>query len=305
MTETEIERYKNELTFQIEEAYYNYNKALKYFDLIQETKKVVNENYRVTQKLLENNMINRDAVLRAKSEISKVELFETEANKNREMARSYFNFLLNKNLDDNVIITSQHESYLSPDFMELSSNALENREELHLLETQINIMDDVAKLNQAAMLPKFLIAIDYGIQGEELAINKDSDFIMGSFVLTWDLFSGNTNKIKKKQALIEKQKLKYYKEEVSDKIQLEVKQDVYEVEQQFQNLYLAQTRKDEAIEVYRIIEKRYRLGEASLIELLDARNNMTEAEAQLIITRYDYLISISKLEKSSNTKLSI
>ena len=82
MTETEIEQYKNELTFQIKEAYYNHCKAIQYFDLIQETKKLVNENYRVTQKLLDNNMINKDAVLRAKYEISKIELYETEAIKN-------------------------------------------------------------------------------------------------------------------------------------------------------------------------------------------------------------------------------
>ncbi len=305
MTQTETEQYINELTFQIKEAYYNYNKALQYFDLIQETKKVVNENHRVSQKLLENSMINRDAVLRAKSEISKVELFETEAVKNREMAKSYFNFLLNRNLDEEIITCSQAGDYLIPEFMELSQNAMESRDELKLLDNQINIMDDIADLNQAAMLPKFLIAVDYGIQGEELNINKDSDFLTGSFVLTWDLFSGNTNKIKKKQALIEKQRLKYYKEEVSNKIQLEVKQNVYEVEQQFKNLNLAQTRKNESVEVYRILEKRYRLGEASLIELLDARNNMTESEAQLIITKFDYLVSISKLEKSTKTKLSI
>ena len=305
MTETEIGQYKNELTFQIKESYYNYNKALHYYDLIQETKKVVNENYRVTQKLLENNMINRDAVLRAKSEISKVQLFETEAIKNKEMAKSYFNFLLNRDLDDDIILCSQAESYLNPEFLELSHNAIGSREELQLLDKQINIMDDVADLSQAAMLPTFLVAVDYGIQGEKFEINKDSDFITGSFVLTWDLFSGNTNRIKKKQALIQKQKLQYYKEEVSNKIRLEVKQDVYEVEQQFKSLNLAQTRKDEAVEVYRIVEKRYRLGEASLIELLDARNNMTEAEAQLIIVKYDYLVSVSRLEKSSKTSLSI
>jgi outer membrane protein TolC len=305
MTETEIEQYKNELTFQIKESYYNYNKALKYFDLIQETKDLVNENYRVTQKLLENNMINKDAVLRAKSEISKIELYETDAIKNKEMAKSYFNFLLNRNLDEEIIVASNIESYLTPEYTELSQNAIDNREELKLLSNQINIMDDVAKLSGAAMLPKFLVAIDYGIQGEKFDINKDSDFITGSFVLTWDLFSGNLNRNKKKQAIIQKQKLNYYKDEVSNRIQLEVKQNVYDLEQQLKNLSLARTRQNEAVEVYRIVEKRYRLGEATLIELLDVRNNLTEAEAQLIITKYDYLISVCKLEKSSRTSLSM
>ena len=129
--------------------------------------------------------------------------------------------------------------------------------------------------------------------------------LFGSFVLTWDLFSGNTKKNKRKQAIIEKEKVKYKRIEASNQIKLEVKQDIYDVDQQIKNLELAETRSSEAAEVYRIIEKKYRLGEAQLIELLDARNNMTEAESQVILTRYDYLVSIARLEKSSTTSLAL
>jgi outer membrane protein TolC len=47
------------------------------------------------------------------------------------------------------------------------------------------------------------------------------------------------------------------------------------------------------------------MGESALIELLDARNNMTEAQAQVILTKYDYLVSIARLEKSSTSSLEI
>ena len=303
MSQVELEQYKRELTCQIKEAYYNYMKALQYYDLIQKTKEVVNENHRVSEKLMENDMITRDAVLRAKSEISKIELYETDANKNTEMAKSYFNFLLNRDLDEEIMITSQDEMFVDTQIDQLTNNALNQRQELQLLDHQIKIMDNVADLSKAEMLPKVILAVDYGIQGEDLTINSDADFVMGSVVLTWDLFNGNINRNKRKQAIIEKQRVEYIKEEVSNKIRLEVKQDTYEVDQQIKNLKLAQTRGNEAAEVYRIIEKRFRLGEAPLIELLDARNNMTEAEAQVILTKYDYLVSIAKLEKSSHTSL--
>lgn len=299
MTQTEMNQFQRELTFQIKEAYYNYMKVLNYYDLIQKTKEVVKENYRVSSKLLENNMITRDALLRAKSEISKVELIETEAVKNREMAKSYFNFILNRNLDDEIIIASQSENFLTLDKSELASHALQSREELQLLDQQILIMDDVADLNRAEMLPRLILAADYGIQGEDLTFDNDADFLTASLVLQWDIFSGNTKRNKKKQTLIEKQRIEYIKEEAQDKIQLEVKQDLFEVEQQYKSLNLAQTRCNEAFEFYRIIEKRFRLGEVALIELFDARNNMTEAETQLIVTQYDYLTSMAKLEKSS------
>ena len=236
MSQVELEQYKRELTYQIQEAYYNYMKALQYYDLIQKTKEVVNENHRVSEKLMENDMITRDAVLRTKSEISKIELYETDANKNTEMAKSYFNFLLNRDLDEEIIIASQDEMFMDTQINQLTDNALSQRQELQLLDHQIKIMGNVADLSKAEMLPKVVLAIDYGIQGEDLTINSDADFVMGSVVLTWDLFSGNINRNKRKQAIIEKQRVEYIKEEVSNKIKLEVKQDTYEVDQKNKGL---------------------------------------------------------------------
>ena len=303
MSEIELEQYKRELIFQIKEAYFNYMKALQYFDLIQKTKEVVAENHRVTKKLQDNNMVTLDAVLRAKSEISKIELYETEAIKNTEMSKSYFNFLLNRELNDEIIVSSNADIFRDPKIEDLTENAITKREELQLLEHQSMIMDHVADLSKAEMLPNLVFAVDYGLQGAELNIDNESDFIIGSFVLTWDLFNGNINRNKRKQALIQKEQVEYRKMEAKNQIKLEVKQNLYEVEQKVKNLDLAKTRSSEADEVYRIIEKRYRLGETQLIELLDARNNMTEAESQVILSRYDYLVSIARLEKSSNTSL--
>ncbi len=305
MSQTELEQYKRELTFQIKEAYYNYMKALLYSDLIQKTKNVVNENHRVSQKLMNNDLITRDVVLRAKSEISKIELYETEAGKNIEMAKSYFNFLLNRGLNEEIVVCSHNKLYATPQLDEVTESALFDREELKLIEHQLNIMDNVVDLSKADMLPKLFLAVDYGIQGEKFEVDGDSDFIMGSFVLNWDLFNGNVNKNKKKKALIEKQLVQFKKEEISNRIQLEIKQNLFELEEKLKNKELAKTRSIEASEVYRIIEKKYGLGEASLIELLDARNNMTEAESQSILTNYDYLISIARLEKNSNTSLTL
>jgi len=303
MSEIELEQYKRELIFQIKEAYFNYMKALQYFDLIQKTKEVVAENHRVTKKLQDNNMVTLDAVLRAKSEIGKIELYETEAIKNTEMSKSYFNFLLNRELNDEIIVSSNADIFRDPKIEDLTENAITKREELQLLEHQSMIMDHVADLSKAEMLPNLVFAVDYGLQGAELNIDNESDFIIGSFVLTWDLFNGNINRNKRKQALIQKEQVEYRKMEAKNQIKLEVKQNLYEVEQKVKNLDLAKTRSSEADEVYRIIEKRYRLGETQLIELLDARNNMTEAESQVILSRYDYLVSIARLEKSSNTSL--
>lgn len=53
----------------------------------------------------QNDKITVDVVYRAKAEVSEIEQKLLEANNNRELAQSYFNFLLNKPLESEIILT--------------------------------------------------------------------------------------------------------------------------------------------------------------------------------------------------------
>jgi outer membrane protein TolC len=55
---------------------------------------------RLNQKLLDNQKITADVVYAAKADLADTELKVAEAEKNRTVAAAYFNFLLNKPLDD-------------------------------------------------------------------------------------------------------------------------------------------------------------------------------------------------------------
>lgn len=299
MSQQELEKFKRELSFQIKEAYYNYLQTVQMIQMVNRTKEVVNENLRVTEKLFESDMITKDAVLRAKSDVSQVKLFETTVAKNNELAKSYFNFLLNKDLNSNIEIGSEELNNSQSNLDNYTSSALELREELKQLDSQTEIYTLLAELNAAENIPMLLLAIDAGLQGEEFSNFSESDYVMGSLVLNWTLFNGNINRNKRQQAIIEKEKSEKQKEEAIQQILLEVKRDFLAVQELRQNLEVANNRDAEAKEVYRILEKRYRQGEAALVELLDARNNMVEAESDKITTKYQLLTSMAKLEKSS------
>lgn len=303
MTKIEIERYKRELAFQIKEAYFNYLKTIQLLELVNRTKEVVNENYRVSKKLFDNQMATNDVVMRANAEINSVKLMETEITTSNELAKNFFNFLLNRGLDTEILVAKTNTQTISQPINQYMQKALKYREELSLLKSKAQLYSYSANLSSAALTPNLVLAFDYGLQGEEFSSFNDHDFVMGSVVLTWSIFNGNINKNKRQQAYINKRKNSLKQEEISKKIKLEVKNDYLHVAQQNQNLQTAQARNKESVEVYRIIEKRYREGGSSLIELLDARNNMVEAESDMINTQYDFLISLAKLEKSSNSEI--
>jgi len=299
MSENDQEIFKRELTFRIKEAYYNYMQTVQLMQLVERTKEVVHENFRVTEKLFNSNLITKDAVLRAKSDVSQVVLFETTVQKNKEMAKSYFNFLINRNLNDAIEIGANGLGLVNKDMNSLIDSALELREELKQLDSQTEIYGLLAKMNTAENIPILALALDAGLQGEEFSNFSDNDYMMGSLVLNWKLFNGNINRNKRQQTIIEMEKSETQKQEAIQQIMLEIKGDYLDVQELKQNLKVARNRDDEAKEVYRILEKRFRQGEAALVELLDARNNMVEAESDFIAIKYKLWISIAKLEKSS------
>ncbi len=303
MTETELKLFERDLVFQIKEAYYRYLKTEQLIALVERTKALVYENLRVTTRMFENNMITRDAVLRAKSEVSRVELLESTFLKNRKIAQSYFNFLINRDMDIEIRQDSAGVSWPEMPESGLTAEALNNREELALLKAQARIYDYMAGLNSSEMMPQVALAIDAGLQGEEFNSFRENDYAVGSVVMSWTLFKGNVNRNKRQQVLIEKQRSQIQYQETTHKIALEVRQDFLSIQEQKHNLELARARNSEAAEGYRIIQKRYAQREAPLIELLDARNNMVESESELINTEYNLYISIARLEKSSTLGL--
>ncbi|MCU4176778.1 TolC family protein [Carboxylicivirga sp. N1Y90] len=296
ISEAELLRYRQTLTFQIKEAYYNVLRSKQILDLVESTKALVNENLRVSQKLLENDVVTKEVVLRSRTEVNRIELNETEAQKGFQLAINYLNFLTNQPLDTPIEIVESIQLGLLPNVGNAEELALDRRSELKQITHQVNSVGYLAKMHQAENLPNVSLVGDYGYLSQDYHFNNNNDFFSGSVVLNWTLFKGTVNKQKKAQAKLQQQQLVLAKQDLQNGIRLEVKESILEMKRQNTNVSLNKTRSIEASEVYRISEKKYRLGELSLIELIDARTNMTEAEFTAIISKFDYMLSMAKYE---------
>ncbi len=301
LTETEqvsVDQYRQELVAEIRKAYYNVAMAEGIVNMLNDTRKLLEENVRVNQKLVDNGKITIDNLYRAQTEMSKFDQKVQVAAKNKEIASAYINFLLNRSLTEPILLTEPNIlPALAGESTIYRESALANREELKKLDLYNNITDLQVKMNQAGALPNVMIVADYGIQGENYTVNKDSDFGQASAILSWDLFAGFQNRAKIRQAKLQKEMLDQQSEEARRQIELQVINAMNELKTALAGIETAASQVKTAREGFRLVKRRYEEGQANLIEFIDARTTLTQAEENMIISKYTYLADYAEFEK--------
>jgi len=296
--EADVEQYKRELISEIKKAYYNVAMADGILIMLIKTRKLLEENVRVNKKLVENDKLTVDYVYRSEAELSKFDQELQNAEKNKKIGCAYFNFLLNKPLEDTIILQQPLSFPVFADLQgDFSQAAIDNREELKKLENYSNINDMQIKISQSEKLPDLFVAVDYGFQGEKYEFNKNQDYVQASALLTWDLFSGFQNRAKIKQAIIEKTIIDSQLEEARKQIELQVINIINELLTAEKGITAAEKRLKNATEGFRLVNRKYEEGQASLIEFIDARTTLTQSEENLIISKFNYLSCFAEFEK--------
>ncbi len=300
--EVDAEQYRRELIAEIRKAYYSAAMADGLVKMLFSTRTLLVENIRINKRLAENQKVTIDNVYRSEAELSKFDQELVVAEKNSKVAAAWFNFLLNRSLDDSISLmlpdTFPSISSLKSDYTEL---ALENREELAKIEMYGNIADMQVKMNQASLVPDLFVAVDYGFQGEEYRFNKEQDYMQASAILTWKLFEGFSNKAKIRQSMIDRKILDDQLEEARKQIELQVITVMSELQAADRGISAAEAGLRNAAEGYRLVNRRFSEGQASLIEYIDARNTLTNAEENIIISKFNYLSCYAEFEKVTAT----
>lgn len=292
-----LDQYKRELATEIKKAYYNAGMAEGVMAMLKETRQLLIENVRINTKLFENDKVTRDVVLRSQTELYKFDQQMSNATKNREISKAFFNFLLNRPLSDSILIeepgTWQVPAESVSDYISL---AVSNREEISNLEQYSKISDLAVSMNRSGSLPDIMLVADYGFEGEKYAFNKNQDYIQASAVLSWDIFAGFQNRARIKQSMITQDRVQKQLEEVKNQIRLQVISSIHDLRTSEAGYIAAQQQVTAAREVFRLVNRRYQEGQASLIEFLDARNTLTQAEENVIISKYTCLSKFAEFE---------
>ena len=301
VNQVELAVFKRQLVSDIKCAYYDYAKTLGVIEILDRTRDLLEENLRISEKLVRNGKATEDVIFRAEAEIAGLDQKRAEAEKNSFLAAAYFNFLINRNLDETIEIPEKTPGSI-PETVDLATaiqHALSHRDEFEQIKQAIKASSHQIGLAKSNFLPSVTAVVDYGIQGEEYRFGKDDDYWMASVVFSWTLYKGNQNRSKKAQAMLHKKKLEVQRMELEKQIQLQVRDEYHTLQAARLAVTAAREKEHSAKRSFEIVAKKYEFGTAPQIEFLDARTTYTNAAINHILTRYAYLIRMTRLEQVS------
>ena len=296
--------YQRNLVAEIKTAYMNHLKAMKWMELLQESKKLIEENIRVNQSLYDNNKVTIDYIYRSEAELSKLEQQIAEAERSSDVSAKYFNFLLNKSLNSEIKLDRDLDENL-PQFP-----ILENTDEIAIGRSEIDLINSYAHANQLSQklyksnyLPTLAIAADYGFQGEEYAFNFGSDFTIFSVALQWNLFSGMQRAAQLQQAKIRGATLEQRQEEILNQLELQINAAYLDLTTSIKAIDAAKKQQLSAEQSFKLINKKYTAGQVSLLEYLDAQTTLTNSRENYWLEVYNYYIKVAEYEKEIESKI--
>jgi outer membrane protein len=279
-------------------SYLDWLKATKTIDIVRSSVALLEENLRVNESLFRNGKTTQDQVLRARAELLAVVQQLREAQNGQSQARSYFNFLRNRPLEDAVVAATVDREITRAvdDLSTLRAAALANRPELEQLERAERAAESRVQLARADLKPTLSLGVDAGTQGEEYEFGRGRNFGMVSLLLNWQFFDGGANRAEARSARAAARQASVRRDEAALQIQLEVQQALDRLQTTTDSLATAQARVEAASAGFRIAGRKRDEGVINQVEFIDARDSLTSAELNLNVTLFDLLARQAELD---------
>lgn len=300
LKEFEVQIYKRDLVKEVKTAYYHYLSALAAVDIYKSGLQLANEGLRVNQKLLENGKGLPAYVLRSQSEVESVKATLLDAEQKVNNARLYFNFLLNRNADDAIIVEKDDKNDLAKvQSLLVSLEISGQREELKALNQVVGINKTVRKMNSQFAVPRLGAFLDLGTQSEGFKFNSNTRYYMLGLQLEIPIFSGNRNSNRIKESNLDLKNAELNANLVAQQLSLSAKTAQNNLRSAYQTYQSSQKQFEAASTYLRLIERGYLAGANSFVETIDARNQYTSAQILVNINLYKVLTAMANIERET------
>jgi outer membrane protein TolC len=294
----ELDAYKRQLVLDIKTAYYNHLAAKESVKIYESALSLVNKNIEINESLLRNGKSLPANVMRSKSEAERVRADLNNARNQVVNAKKYFNFLLNQDLDREVNTSTSLLEDISLT-IDTASTGVNNREEVQMIKTVQQINQSSLQMSKLNRLPKVNAFLDLGTQGSDWKYNNDTRYYLVGVQLSLPLFQGFRNATAIRQNKLEIEKTQQNLMHTSRQLELATTVAKNDLQTTIQNYQAAQEQLKSAQSYFNLIEKGYKEGVNSLIEFLDARNQLTSSQIQLNLRQLEILTAAARVERET------
>ncbi len=301
LRENEIEIYKRELVREIKQAYYTILLSNKAISIYESALVVVNENLRTNQSMLNNGKGLPAYVSRAESEVKQVETQLLNAKNEKQKAIAWFNSLLNRQMQETVLLEDVPLSLAASKAIHDYSENINGREELKSLSITKDINYKVLAMNKSFRTPKLNAFVDLAAQDFDFKIKSNSLFYIGGLQMNIPIFSGNRNTYKIQQSELDIKSIELTEKNTRNQLELAAFNSKSNARNNYNTYQSAEKQEQAATQYFKLIDRGYREGVNNFIEMLDARNQLTQSQLQKEVNRYRFLASLADYERQTSS----
>lgn len=296
MKEHEVNLYKREIIKEIKTAYYGYMSSLEAIKIYESTLILAGEAKRVSESLLKNGAGLPVYLLRSESEIESLNALLSEAEAKSLNAKRYFNFLLNRDLDETINVNSSEKfdpifesGFINPD----------DREEIMMLSSAVELNESLVKMNKYYWIPKVSGFIDFGAQDSKWNYDKNSRYYLYGIQFDMPIFEGFRNSNKIEMTELELKSVELELQTTKKGLSLSINAARNELENAIKNYQSSLKQLNAAQSYHNLINKGYQEGVNSFIETVDARNQLTSAQLMANLNKYKIYIAQANYERET------
>ncbi|MGC9066278.1 MAG: TolC family protein [Candidatus Ratteibacteria bacterium] len=297
--ETEIQN----LVLDVKKAYFNVLKAQRLLETSLRYRESLQNHLKDAKRMFEMGLVTKLDILKTEVALKDAETKITESENFLNLAKSNFNFVLNRPVDHNFIIQDMLEQQeVENDYQWWLTTAMKQRNEIKSFEKVLSIYDKNIKIEKSNLYPQMYFFFNYNFEkGTQTSREDWNDNWNTGILLSYDIWNWGETQNKIKKAEKSKQEIEKQFELVKNSIEIEVKNAYLNFLSAKKKIEQAKKQIESAEENLRVARLLFNEGMATTTDVIDANTALIQANNNFFNYLYEYQISCAELEKAAGT----
>ena len=286
---------------QVENAYYGLLYAQDALKVIEENKNRAQLNADIYRKKYENGTASEYDVLRAEVQVKNVEPTILDMKNTINQAKLQLKLLMGMDMAHNIKIVGQLSDYQEDMYKKvLDTNvSLDNNTTLRTLDLQTQTLKNALSVQQAAWYPTLALTANYNwmalTNGGLFKDMKWNPYSTVGLAVSIPIFQGGKRYYKQKQAEISYREMSWQRDNLQNALKLQVQSQFDNIQKSVSQIETNKAGVAQAVKANQIMEKSFRIGAASYLDLRDSENALMSAQLAYYQSIYGWLTAQSQL----------
>ncbi len=289
---------RNQIEFAIASTFFDFLRKKKILVVKELGFKESDENLKKTKVMLDIGIISKVDLLRSEVVKNQAELDVIKAKKDMEISRANLAYLIGIEPDMEFDVKEESLSirdYNIEEYKELFRKTKENNPDIE--SNKFSVSKSKAQLSSSfcRYLPTLSIQGSYGYSGDKFTFSKEDwqendSWSVGASV-TLPLFAGfsRMGNVKQSRAIVRMSELEL--DDVVMQKGIELRKSLLAIDEAKKSLVLSQKNLEQADLSYRMMQEKYTLGAATILELMDTEQDYEQAQVTQISAYFDLLLA--------------